>query len=144
MNRANLQGEVKGYPAGGSNAHRFGSLSGYDHCDYDDCVCPQCDRHFQKRNRPTMEWIGSQFPLRHRSCLYAERPEDISARTTPGALTEWARDVFKPDKRSREATAWPKSERSKRLRLNASERRRKRNRLHLNPQERTCRRSRPK
>jgi hypothetical protein len=38
---------------------------------------------------------SSKFSLRHRSCLYAERPEDISARTTAGALTKWARDVFK-------------------------------------------------
>src|SRR5262249_16883611 len=71
-----------GYPAGGSNAHRFGVLSGYDRCDYVDGLCPQCDRLFQKRNRPTMEWIGSQFPIRRRSCLYGERRKDNSAGAT--------------------------------------------------------------
>ena len=85
MNRANLQCE-KGYPAGGSSAHRIARLSGYKRRDCADCVGTQCHCHFQKRNRPTMEWIGSQFPLRHRSRLYAERREDNSARTTPGAL----------------------------------------------------------
>src|SRR5215471_19264719 len=82
MNRANLQGEVKGYPGGGSIAHRFGRLSGYNRCDDVDCIRPRCDRQFQNRNRPTMEWIGSQFPIRRRSCLYGERRQDNSAGAT--------------------------------------------------------------
>jgi hypothetical protein len=95
MNRANLQCE-KGYPAGGSSAHRIARLSGYKRRDCADCVGTQCHCHFQKRNRPTMEWIGSQFPLRHRSRLYAERREDNSARTTPGALIKHLKVGIRP------------------------------------------------
>jgi hypothetical protein len=87
MNGANLQCEIKGCPAGGSSAHHFGRHSSYKRRDHGDRVGAQYDRRFQKRNRPVTERIGSGRPLRHRSYLYAERRQDISARTTAGAVT---------------------------------------------------------
>src|SRR5262245_64247768 len=87
MNRANLRCEIKGCPAGGSSAHHFGRYSSYKRRDHGDRVGTQYDCRFQKRHRPATERIGSKRPLRHRSCLYAERQQDISARTTAGAVT---------------------------------------------------------
>ena len=92
MNRANLLCEIKGYPAGGS-AYHFGRHSSYKRRDHGDRVGAQYDFRFQKRNRPATERVGSQRPLRHRSYLYAERQQDISARTTAGAVTLDVGDV---------------------------------------------------
>jgi len=93
MNRANLRCEIKGCPAGGSSAHHFGRHSSYKRRYHGDRVGTQYDCRFQKRHRPATERTGSKRPLRHRSYLYAERQQDISARTTAGAVTLAAGDV---------------------------------------------------
>src|SRR5262249_40433403 len=89
-------------------------------CDHNDCVGPQCGRHLQKRNCVTTERshtrIGSKFSIRHRSCLYAERHEGISARAIAVALIKMAQMGFQGSipitrrpKKLRKAINWPRS-----------------------------------
>jgi len=89
MNRANLQCEIKELPAGGLCAHRVVRVGRHKRRSHGDRVGSQCDCQFQNRNCATMARsytrIGDKF-LWHRSCLYAERQQDISARATARAL----------------------------------------------------------